>query len=128
MAAYYTISNGSLRTEYLRTWKGFAKMSEYQVNAIPCMIIGRLAVDRKWQNRGIGRTVMQRITIHALESSRYAGVRLLVVQAKNQAVDFYKKLGFDYVFETSEERKRHKTKNTKTMFFDLQELGYLRTI
>jgi GNAT superfamily N-acetyltransferase len=128
LVAYYTISNGSLRTEYLRTWRSSRKLGEYHVNAIPCMIIGRLAVDKKWQNRGIGRTVMQRITIHALESSKYAGIRLLVVQAKNQATDFYKKLGFDFVSETSDEKKRFKTKNTRTMFFDLQELGYLRTI
>jgi len=71
---------------------------------------------------------MQRITIYALESSKYAGVRLLVVQAKNRAIDFYKKLGFDFIFETSEEKKRYKTKNTRTMLFDLQELDYLRTI
>lgn len=71
---------------------------------------------------------MQRITTQALESSKHVGIRLLVVQAKNDAVDFRRRLGFDLVFETSEEKKRYKARNTRTMFFDLQELGYLRTV
>jgi len=70
---------------------------------------------------------MQRITIHALESSKHSGIRLLVVQAKRDATDFYEKLGFDFVFETREEKKRIKDRNTWTMFFDLQELAYLKT-
>ena len=37
---------------------------------------------------------MQRIIIHALDCSRHAGIRLIVVQAKKEAIDFYKKLGF----------------------------------
>lgn len=127
LVGYYTISNGSLRTEYLKTWRSFTKAGEVHLNAIPCLIIGRLAVDKRWQNRGIGRAVMQRITIHALDCSKHSGIRLLVVQAKKEATDFYKKLGFDFVFETSEEKKRFKARNTRTMFFDLQELNYLRT-
>ena len=128
LAGYYTMSNGSLRTEYLKTWRSFTKAGEVHLNAIPCLIVGRLAVDKKWQNKGIGRTVMQRIMIHALDCSRHAGIRLIVVQAKKEAIDFYKKLGFDFVVETSEERKRYKARNTRTMFFDVLELSYLRTV
>ncbi len=128
LAGYYTMSSGSLRSEYLKTWRSFTKAGEVHLNAIPCLIVGRLAVDGRWQNKGVGRTVMQRIMIHALDCSRHAEIRLVVVQAKKEATDFYKKLGFDFVAETSEERKRFKARNTRTMFFDILELSYLRTI
>ena len=38
------------------------------------------------------------------------------------------KLGFDYVVETKREKQRYKARGTRTMFFDLKALSYLRTI
>lgn len=56
--AYFTVSFGSLRIEYLKTWKSFSRMSEMQLEAIPALTIGRLAVDRRYQTRGIGRALL----------------------------------------------------------------------
>jgi GNAT superfamily N-acetyltransferase len=97
------------------------------VEGIPAITIGRLAVDNKWQNKGVGRTIIQRIAMYALDHSKHLGIRLLLVQAKEQAFDFYEKLGFEYVTDIPKEKKRFKARGTRTMFFDLKSLNYLRT-
>lgn len=127
LAGYYTICYGQLRKEYLQTWKSFTKLGEYHVDSVPAMVVGRLAVDKKWQNKGIGRTTMQRIAMLALDNSAHSGLRLLLVQAKEDAFGFYEKLGFEYATEVKEEMKRYKARGTRTMFFDLSALDYLKT-
>lgn len=125
LVAYYTISNSVLRKEYVKTYRSFSRAGEMRIDGIPAITIGRLAVDEKWQRKGIGKIIIQRIAMYALDSSKMTGVRLLLVQAKSGTVDFYKKLGFELVVETKSERKRFKAKGTRTMFSDLR---YLRTI
>ena len=51
-----------------------------------------------------------------------AGARLLIVQAKEEVVGFYSTLGFQFVADTRNERKRYKEKGTRTMFLDLAVL------
>ena len=126
LAAYYTICYGQLRKEYLKKWESFVRLSEWHLDNVPAIIIGRLAVDMNWQNKGIGRTIIQRIAMLALENSKFCGLRLLLVQAKDKAFPFYEKLGFKYVSETREEIKRIRMKRTKTMFFDISVLNYLK--
>ena len=127
LVAYYTVNNDLLRKDYVKRHQGFSKLDEYRVEGIPAITIGRLAVDMKWQNKGIGRVIMQRIAMYALDNSRYSGIRLLLVQAKQEAFDFYDKLGFRFVVETKREKKRYKAKGTRTMYFDIKSLNYLRT-
>ena len=127
LVAYYTISNAVLRKEYLQTHRSFTRLGEYRVEGIPAIAIGRLAVDMKWQNMGIGRMIVQRIAMYALDSSKYSGTRLLIIQAKQEAFDFYKKLGFEFVEDTKREKQRFKARGTRTMFFDIKALDYLRT-
>lgn len=123
LVAYYTVSNGSLRIEYLKSHRGFSNAGEYHINSIPSLIVGRLAVDKRWQKKGIGRTIMAKIAAQAYESSETAGLRLIVVQAEKEAINFYDKLGFVPVFETREEKRRFKSRHTRTMFLDLLALS-----
>lgn len=128
LVAYYTLSNSQLRKEYVKGVRGFSKLGEYRIEAIPSITIGRLAVDKNWQRQGIGRVLMQRISMYALDNSKKSGNRLLLVQAKKQAFNFYEKLGFEYVTDTRRERKRFKARGTRTMFFDIISLDYLRVL
>lgn len=122
LVAYYTLCTAQLRKEYVKHVKSFSRVSQYHVKDIPAVTIGRLAVDLKWQHKGIGFILIQRISMQALETSRQYGVRLLLVQAKDNAFDFYTKVGFVFVEETKEEKKRFAQRGTKTMFFDLLKL------
>ncbi len=127
LVAYYTISNDQLRKEYVKSHHGFSNLSEYHLEGIPAITIGRLAVDTNWQNKGIGRVIIQRIAMICLDNSKYLGIRLLLVQAKEEAFNFYEKLGFKFVVETKRENKRYRAKGTRTMYFDIKSLDYLRT-
>jgi ribosomal protein S18 acetylase RimI-like enzyme len=120
--AYYTLFNTKLRIEYLRTYRSFSKLAQYKVDGIPAIAIGRLAVDKDWQNKGIGRTCVKRIMMDAFGGPWMSASRLVVVQAKERAQPFYEKLGFEYVFETRHERHLARTKGTRTMFFDLRAI------
>ncbi len=127
LTGYYTLSSTSLSVRYLEHKAGFGKLSEYHINELPALLIGRLAIDLNWQKKGVGRYIVQRIAMMALDQSRNQGIRLLVVQAKEDAFDFYRKCGFDFVMESRNEMKRFKARGTRTMFFDVSSLKYLQT-
>ncbi len=116
--AYFTVSFDGLRVEYLRTWKSFSRLSEMKLDSIPALKIGRLAVDTQYQKRGIGRALLNYIAGMALETRGKMGVRLLILQAKPDSIEFYGKCGFQLTFETRRERSRRH----RTMFFDLHAL------
>jgi len=71
---------------------------------------------------------MQKIAMMAFDNLDYCGNRFLVVQAKEKAFDFYKKLGFEFSTETRREKNRFITKGTRTMFMDLKLLRALLDI
>ncbi len=79
---------------------------------------GRLAVDKRFQNMGIGRMLLRYIAGMAIEMGGRMGVRLLVLQAKPESIPFYEKCGFRLTYETKRERGRR----NRTMFLDLFEI------
>ena len=71
------------------------KLRQNLPNPTPIVTIGRLAVDRAYQRRGIGRSLLidalQRIT----RASELVGARAVIVHAVDQdAVPFYARYGF----------------------------------
>jgi len=64
-------------------------------NPVPAVLMGRLAVDRKAQGSGLGRSLVRDAILSTLAAADRIGVRLLLVHALNeQAADFYATLGF----------------------------------
>lgn len=120
--AYYTLSNDSLRVEYVTHVKSMSKVQELRVNPIPAVKIGRLAVAREWQGRGVGRNLIAMIAAQALMQGQKSGVRLLILEAKKESISFYEKCGFVLTKET----RRERNKKNRTMFLDLQALDGLR--
>ncbi len=95
--------------------KSFSKLARMKIETIPALKIGRLAVDRRYQNRGVGRLLIKYIAGMAIEIGRGTGIRLLILQAKPQSVPFYLKAGFQLTYEVKRERGRR----NRTMFLDL---------
>lgn len=56
--------------------------------------ISRLAVDKKYQNLGIGKKLLKAMLELAIEQKSRTGCIGVAVDAKKEAVPFYKKLGF----------------------------------
>src|SRR6266571_3287536 len=100
VVAYFTVSFDSLRVEYLKTVKSFSELAEMQLEALPAVKVGRLAVDKRFQNMGIGRMLLRYIAGMAIEMGGRMGVRLLVLQAKPESIPFYEKCGFRLTYET----------------------------
>ena len=62
---------------------------------VPCALIGRLAVDRSAQGRGLGRLLLADATQRTLGASEQVAIHALVVEAKNEAARrFYQAYGF----------------------------------
>ncbi len=64
-------------------------------NPIPVMILGRLAVDSKFQGYGIGTGLLKDAILRTLSAADIAGIRALLVHAiSKEATHFYSRFGF----------------------------------
>lgn len=62
---------------------------------IPLMVLGRLAVHRDWQRRGIGAGLLRDAMRRTVQASEIGGLRALAVHAKDtEAAAFYSHFGF----------------------------------
>jgi predicted N-acetyltransferase YhbS len=62
---------------------------------LPCWLLGRLAVDIKFQKQKIGRLLLVDVLKNTQALSKIAGAYCVVVDAKNETVKpFYEKYGF----------------------------------
>lgn len=63
---------------------------------IPVVVLGRLAVDRSQQGRGVGRALFRDGALRVLHAADTIGIRGIVVHAiSEQAKSFYQALGFE---------------------------------
>jgi GNAT superfamily N-acetyltransferase len=63
---------------------------------IPIALLGRLAIDRAWQGRGLGRGLFRDGAMRVINAAEALGVRGIVVHAiSDEARDFYLTLGLE---------------------------------
>jgi GNAT superfamily N-acetyltransferase len=63
---------------------------------VPLVLLARLAVDRRWQNQGVGKALLKDAMLRTLQAADIAGVRALAAHAKDdEAKRFYEH--FDFV-------------------------------
>ncbi|HUP03596.1 MAG TPA: GNAT family N-acetyltransferase [Bryobacteraceae bacterium] len=90
IAAYYTLSAASIPMTDLPPDES-KRLPRYP--AIPAVRIGRLAVDRRFQGRGLGAAMLADATARVIQSDIAAVV--LIVDAKNDAaIAFYQRHEF----------------------------------
>jgi GNAT superfamily N-acetyltransferase len=64
-------------------------------NPVPVMVIGRLAIDLKFQGRGIGSALLRDAVLRTAQAAGIAGIRAILVHAiLERAKRFYEKSGF----------------------------------
>jgi GNAT superfamily N-acetyltransferase len=87
---YYCLSNGAIANTIAT-----GKVRRNMPDPIPVMIIGRLAVDRRWQGKGIGRGLLRDAILRTLKAAEIAGIRAILVHAISEdAKLFYEKYRF----------------------------------
>ena len=62
---------------------------------VPAVILGRLAIDRNWQGKGLGAALLHDAVKRSLRAATEVSARLLVVHAISPAAEtFYRHFGF----------------------------------
>jgi GNAT superfamily N-acetyltransferase len=63
---------------------------------IPIALLARVAVDRRWQGRGLGRALFRDAALRLSNAAEIIGIRGILVHAiSEEAKAFYLALGFD---------------------------------
>lgn len=93
VVGYYALSAGQVHpgnaTE--RLLKGQSRK-----HAVPVILVGRLAVDKRHQGGGVGRSLLQDIVLKGVQASSVIGARAITVDAlSNEVAAFYERFGFE---------------------------------
>lgn len=87
---YYSLSSGAVAREAAPK-----PMRRNMPDPLPAMLLGRLAVDRRYQNRGLGSALLRDAMLRIVRISEEAGIALVFVHAlDDHAKQFYLSRGF----------------------------------
>ncbi len=87
---YYSLSAGAISHETAPK-----PMRRNMPDPLPALLLGRLAVDRKYHNQGLGSGLLRDALLRSVNISRDAGVIAVLVHAlQDQARQFYISRGF----------------------------------
>lgn len=87
---YYALAVGAVEVA-----KAPGKVKRNMPDPIPVVIIGRLAIDKNFQGRGLGPALLRDAVLRVVQAADIAGVRAILVHALNKdALKFYQHCGF----------------------------------
>lgn len=90
VVGYYCLASGALA---LSDAPGSVRRN--MPNPLPMVVLGRLAVDKLWQGRGLGAALLQDAVLRTIQAGGILGVRGILVHAiSNEAKSFYEHHGF----------------------------------
>lgn len=90
VGAYYCLAAGSSLRD---TATGSVRRN--MPDPVPVVLLGRLAVDRKWQGRGFGADLLRDAVLRVVGAAESVGVRAILVHAlSDEAKQFYERHGF----------------------------------
>jgi len=87
---YYALATGSVGHHNTP-----GKVHRNMPDPIPVIVLGRLAIDERWQHAGLGRSLLRDAVLRTLSVSQQAGVKALLVHTLSEdAKQFYLRNGF----------------------------------
>jgi len=90
VVGYFAVSMGQILAQ-----EAPGSMRRNMPRQIPAVILGRLAIDRQWQGRGLGAALLADVVRRAVVASNQISARLVVVHAISPAAEaFYLHHGF----------------------------------
>ena len=90
VAAYYCLATGSVARS-----EAPGPVRRNMPEPIPVMVLGRLAVDRRFQGRRLGTGLLRDAVLRTLRAGEIAGLRAILVHAlDDEAARFYRGHGF----------------------------------
>ncbi len=89
VAGYYALSMGQILAQ-----ETTGAMRRNMPKSIPAVLLGRLAIDRTWQSKGLGRALLADVVRRSLRASNEVSARLVIVHAISPAAEaFYRHHG-----------------------------------
>lgn len=90
VVAYYALAVGSIEHRFAT-----GNIRRNMPEPIPVMVLGRLAVDRRYAGRSIGTALVRDALLRTIRVAEQVGIRALLVHALHEAAaSFYLRLGF----------------------------------
>jgi GNAT superfamily N-acetyltransferase len=87
---YYSLAAGSVLHE-----AATGRVRRNMPDPVPVALLGRLAIDRQWQGRGLGAALLRDAVLRVVGAAETIGVRALLVHAiSDEAKAFYERWGF----------------------------------
>ena len=91
VVGYYALASGAVATDAVT-----GRFRRNMPDPVPVVIQGRLAIDRAWQGRGLGRGLFRDAAQRVVQAADTIGIRGILVHAiSEQARNFYLALGFE---------------------------------
>ena len=88
--AYYALATGAVLQQHAQ---GYIRRN--MPDPIPVIVLGRLAVDLKWQGKNLGADLLADAVKRSLSAANIVGARALIVHAlSDKAKFFYERYGF----------------------------------
>lgn len=93
ISGYYTLSSNSIANDLVPD--SFKKKLPRSYMSIPVILLGRLAIDKNFQGKGIGKYLLIDSLKRCYETSKSIGAYAVIVDPlDNEAERFYEKYGF----------------------------------
>ena len=89
--AYYVLASSSVSGRFAS-----GRFRRNMPDPVPVVVLGRLAIDHAYQNKGLGRALIRDAGFRVIQAAETIGIRGLLVQAISaRAKVFYEKSGFE---------------------------------
>ena len=90
VVGFYCLASGAVERE-----AATGRIRRNMPNPIPVMVIGRLAVDRAWQGRGLGQALLRDAVLRTVQAAAIGAIRAVLLHAMSEeARRFYVHCGF----------------------------------
>lgn len=90
VVGYYALATGGVAQE-----AATGRVRRNMPDPVPVMVLARLAVDRAYQDRGLGAGLLRDAILRILQASEFGGIRAILVHAISaEAKWFYERHGF----------------------------------
>lgn len=90
VVGYYTLAVGAVAQAEVP-----GRIKRNMPDPLPVMVLGRLAVDKNCQGRGIGKGLLRDAVLRTVQAAEIAGIRAILVHAISEpAKRFYEGCGF----------------------------------
>jgi len=90
VVGYYSLAAGSVLHQIAT-----GAVRRNMPDPVPVALLGRLAIDSRWQGRGLGQALLRDAILRVVGAAEMIGVRALLVHAiSDEARTFYERCGF----------------------------------